>query len=735
MFLLNGIARAQSAKDTITLPPAQPQQEKATELKKVTVTAQKPYLEQKADRVIVHVEALISNTGTNALEVLGNIPGLEVDDYGGINLKGRAGVRIWIDGIPSQLSGAELANYLQSLPSGVLDKIEIMSNPPASYGAAGTAGIINIITKKYKTKGLSASITGNLGAGVYGSSNNSIVFNYRHDKLTLSGSIPVSVLNNYFQSDRVRSYTNPDGSPNGALEQHFYEHSNRVSSGGEVTFNYACTKNTSLDVAVSGSAGSYDERGHYRSRYLHTGGALDSSMIVISHLWNIPKDGNIDINLRHTFDTSGKAFTAGLHYSINQRDQHQLMTTTIYGSGNALKEMDDWRPGQTLHIDTYTANADYRYPLARDMKIETGWQSIFSHVSNLSAYATQVYNNPADDSAWSGRFLFAETIHAVYGSITRDWDNFSLQAGLRLENTVSTGHDQGNTQQADTSFTRRYTDLFPTAYFTYKTDHQCTHQWLLSLGRRINRPDYESLNPSPFYFDRSTIYTGNPYLKPEFSYNSELSYVYKQNLTATLLYSDSRDLIMQTFQQQGNLFVAMPANIGRVITGGMSIGAAIPVTRWWKGVVYTEWYNNHYRSSGAAGERVNPNGHSWRVSVNHQFRLGSGWNAEISGFYRMRSVQAQSIVQPLWYMNTTLQKKLWNDKWVVNLGWRDVFHSKIYKRELNTLAGQTVRFVNVQDTRVVSLSLTYKFSKNSSNESGERAEDSKAAIRRLRNSN
>ncbi|HZE85664.1 MAG TPA: TonB-dependent receptor plug domain-containing protein, partial [Puia sp.] len=230
--IINGIVYAQS--DSIPRKDTTPQRLKTVELKAALVTARRPLIVQKAGMMIVNVDALISNTGSTALDVLSNTPGLLVDDEGSITLKGKEGAAVFIDGKPSHLSGMELAGYLRSLPSGMLDRIEIMTNPPARYDASGTGGIINIITKKNKTGGFSGSITGNIGLGVYGSSNNNLNWSYRRDKLSLSGNAGLNIGNGYFNSDRVRRYTNPDGSPRSSLLEHYYEHFNRVSPGGRL---------------------------------------------------------------------------------------------------------------------------------------------------------------------------------------------------------------------------------------------------------------------------------------------------------------------------------------------------------------------------------------------------------------------------------------------------------------------------------------------------------------------
>jgi len=160
-------------------------QSASTALKEVSVAAQKDFVEQKIDRTVVNVNALISNTGANALEVLQKAPGVMVDQDGNITFKGKGGVMVMIDDKPTYLSAANLATYLRSLPSSALDKIELMDNPPAKYDAAGNAGVINIKTRKNTIKGFNASFTTAYGIGFYGRWRESLNLNYRVNKVNI----------------------------------------------------------------------------------------------------------------------------------------------------------------------------------------------------------------------------------------------------------------------------------------------------------------------------------------------------------------------------------------------------------------------------------------------------------------------------------------------------------------------------------------------------------------------
>src|SRR5918993_459287 len=188
-------------------------------LKEVVVNSKKLMIERKIDRTVVNVDAFISNEGSTAMEVLEKSPGVTVDKEGNISLKGKPGVMIMLDGKPSYLSGAELANLLRSMPSNNLDQIEIMTNPSAKYDAAGNSGIINIKTKKNKQKGFNGNLNLAYGQGVYEKTNNSLNLNYRNGKFNVFANLSASYRRNFQLLNITRKYKNPDNSLNAIFEQ------------------------------------------------------------------------------------------------------------------------------------------------------------------------------------------------------------------------------------------------------------------------------------------------------------------------------------------------------------------------------------------------------------------------------------------------------------------------------------------------------------------------------------
>ncbi|HSB93782.1 MAG TPA: TonB-dependent receptor, partial [Flavitalea sp.] len=225
---------------------------KASDLKEVTVIARKPMIEQKIDRMIVNVDAAVTNAGSTALEVLEKSPGVQVDKDGNISLKGKQGVMVLIDGRPTYLTGLELANMLKGMQSSQLETIEIMTNPPARYDAAGNSGVINIRTKKNKMKGFNGSVTATIGQGFYFKTNESLNMNYRNGKFNVFGSYSFGSYNGFQQLDINRRYKQDDGSLRAIFEQSGVMRQRRMNNNLKLGMDYNLTKKTTLGVVFTG---------------------------------------------------------------------------------------------------------------------------------------------------------------------------------------------------------------------------------------------------------------------------------------------------------------------------------------------------------------------------------------------------------------------------------------------------------------------------------------------------
>ncbi len=262
-------------------------QQQETMLKSVVVSAQRPLIEQKIDKTIVNVDALIGVAGATALDVLEKSPGVLVDQNGAISLKGKSSITIFIDGKPTYLSGSELENYLRSLSASTIDQIELMSNPPAKYDAAGNGGVINIKTKKSKVRGVNGGLNLSYTQGKYGKTNNSGNFNYRDQKINLFGNLSFSTSNGFSDLDINRYFLNSGAmvSPN-FLQNSFIRRTSETYNA-KVGMDYYATENTTFGIGLTGLINPSNENTRNVSNLLNAENALDSSIVALKGVFKM----------------------------------------------------------------------------------------------------------------------------------------------------------------------------------------------------------------------------------------------------------------------------------------------------------------------------------------------------------------------------------------------------------------------------------------------------------------
>ena len=291
-----------------------------------------------------------------------------------------------------------------------------------------------------------------------------------------------------------------------------------------------------------------------------------------------------------------------------------------------------------------------------------------------------------------------------------------MQTGLRFENTNYKGHQHGNPTKGDSSFKRTYNSWFPTVYLSYGADKD--NQFGLSYGRRIDRPGYQSLNPFLFYIDPFTYEQGNPYLRPQFSNNFELTHIYKGKLTTTLNYSQTEDLFNETFDQLDKATIVRRGNIGRRVNYGIAVNAQLPFTQWLTTVLYTNYSYTRY-SGKLYGEDLDVSAGTLQMNVNNQLSFKKGWGAEVSGWYRSRGVDGQILLEPMGQLAAGVSKQVLKGKGTLKLNVRDIFYTQIPHGTINFKKTEA-RFRNTRDTRVANVTFTYRFGKPIKNTNGQR---------------
>jgi iron complex outermembrane recepter protein len=673
----------------------------------VTVVAKKLFIERKADRTILNVEASISNTGSTALEVLEKAPGVTVDKDGNISLKGKQGVMIMVDGKPTYLSGPELTSMLRNMSSNQLDQIEIMTNPSAKYDASGRSGIINIKTKKNKQKGFNGSASTAYTQGVYARTGNSLNLNYKSGKVNLFSTLSGNYRNNYQELDIYRRYTNTDKTTKAVFEQNSFSARHSGNYNAKLGADFYLSKKTTLGIVVSGVTNPRTDNAENTSFLKSSTGVVDSIVQAVSSEKSKWKNGSVNFNFRHVFDSTGKELTADADYLRYKAIKDQNFYNTSYTPEWLLKSSDILLGELPSDIKIYSGKIDYTHPLKKGAKIESGVKASFVETDNTAGYYSVVGNIKTPDYDKTNRFDYKENINAAYLNFNKEMKKWSIQTGLRLENTNYEGQQYGNPTKQDSSFKNSYTSLFPTVFVGYNPTEK--NQFSISYGRRINRPDYEDLNPFLFFLDKYTYGAGNPFLKPMYSHVFEASHTFKQILTTTLNYSHTKDLFSEIFRQKEFATIVSQGNYGVMNDASISVNAQIPVEKWWNMNVYTEAKYNQFKGI-LYGDDVDIDATTFLVNVNNQLKFKKGWGAEVSGWYRTKGIEGQIAIKSLAQLNAGVQKQVIKNKGTLKLNLNDVLNSRNPRGEIN-FQNTEARFRQHQDNRTVTISFSYRFGK------------------------
>jgi iron complex outermembrane recepter protein len=700
----SGVIDIDSSRSTIEIPTL-----KLTPLAKsltnVSVTSTRALVEQKIDRTVVNVDASITNIGTSALEVLEKSPGVSVDRDGNISLKGKDGVLVMVDGRPSQLSGADLANLLRNMSSTQLDQIEIMTNPPARYDASGTSGVINIKTKKNLAQGYNGSATVTLSQGRYPKVNEGFNFNYRKNKVNLFTNLSHNYRKGFSDLMIQRKLYNNAG----ALENYFDQsgdlHNEGSSYNAKVGADFFPTKTTTLGIIVNGSLSPSTSGNVNTTNISNSLKDLQSVTRAFVDNTNDWKSFSTNVYFRKLLDKKGKELTADMDFLSYSADRDMFMENSYKdAAGNPLRKADTLVGDLPQNIKVYGGRVDYVHPLKKDARFETGIKSSFVSTDNNALYDSIQNGLVVRDRNRSNHFLYEENINAAYVNLSTPLSKkWSVQLGLRLENTNSKGRQLTTGEKFD----RHYTQLFPTAYFQFKANEK--NNFGINFGRRVRRPDYGSLNPFIRFIDRYTYEQGNPLLKPAISNNIELSHNWRNQITTTLNYSSTTDIIDQIVQQKGQEAYRSPSNIASQKQYGISVNANTPITKWWTSSMNINLYNNHYEGV-ASGTPVEMSMTTFFVTGTQQFKLSKTISGEINGRFATSRLEGIMKVNTVGILGFGLSQQVMKGAGTLRFSVRDILYTQRFNARTK-YGNVDFSIQQVSDSRVASLAFNYRFSK------------------------
>ncbi len=695
-----------------------------TVLKGVDVVAKKSFIERHTDKTVVNVENSIVDAGSTALEVLQKSPGVTVDNNDNISLKGKSGVLILIDGKPTYLANDDLAVMLKSMASDQVNRIEIMTTPPARYEASGNAGVINIVLRKDKRMGANGSIRGSFGQGKRPDAGGGINLNYRQNKTNVFGNYDYDwrksvedlfIKRNFRQNGIISSVF----TSNSDIE--FIGKTHRYKIGVDYDIN---DKNT-FGVIFNGMNSENSHYGANTTRISNGENVVQSDAITVNNSNGEWYDYFANVNWLHKFDTVGTRLTVDLDYSNFHANRLQRFNSSAkdYNTSTILDE--ELKNDNRSEVEIKSVKADFEHPFSEKTKIEAGIKSSFVITDNIVDYYNIIDQMEVPDTTKSNHFKYTENINAGYVSLNTKFKKLGIQIGLRAEQTLATGEQI----TIDSTFKRDYLKLFPTVYLEHGLGKD--HQLNFSFSRRYNRPSYQDLNPFRYYVDKYTYHQGNSLLEPQYSYNFELTETYKSMYSITFNYSITNDVITQITRQVDSTFTTYLTreNLNTLENYGVSLSVPIQVAKWWNSNNYFNVYMNHYEGFFEGG-KLDKKSTSLSMHTNQSFLLPAGFSLELTGWYQSEHYYGIIKVEPMWSISTGIEKKFLSERASVKVLVNDIFYKSSFRGTTNYL-NQDFEINSADDTRFVRIFASYRFGKKTVQQARRRSTGAEEERRRI----
>ncbi len=675
-------------------------------LKEVVVTKEKQFIERKLDKIVINVENSIVSAGNTVLDVLERSPSVMVNQESSINLKGKSGVIVMIDGKPTPLSGTDLIVYLKSVPAANIQTIEIITNPSAKYDAAGNAGIINIKFKKDQKQGFNGSLTLNYGQGVYRKPSGSINMNLRDKKWNFFGSHSYANPINYGKFFINRKFFDDNHNITSNFEQNSFTKVPGISNNSRVGVDFYANEKTVFGVLSNGNWNNNDRYANTDAIITHPDGTLDYTTQT-----NILSDesrfnGFANFNFKHSFNTSGKELTADIDYgTFNAKTLQDIHNINANPDGSVLSDTMV-ETNQTGIIKVKSIKTDYAHPFSEKMKLEVGLKSSLVTSDNDVKFYNVENGGPILDATKSNHFIYEENINAAYASFAKELTKWDFQCGLRMEHTKTNGEQIATGEQ----FSRNYLTFFPNAVVNRKFSEE--NSLSFTYAKRIDRPTYRQLNPFKIFVDSYTYVVGDPTLNSVITHAFELNHTFKGKYITILSYTRSKESITDIFVQDDDTQISyqIPANIQDYEQFNLGVYIPLKYRKIVNSTLSASVYLNKY-SSPLNGGNLQQDFTSWDMNWSNSFNLGKSWTAELNGYYQSRMVWGLFYIKNLAQISAGIQKVSNDKNSIFKLNVSDIFLTNHIAVDVQ-YQNQDFFTERTWDSRVVTLSYTYRFGKN-----------------------
>jgi hypothetical protein len=660
-----------------------------TQLTGVNISAPPPFVERRADKLIVNLNGL--GSGAPIMEVMNQLPGVTVTPDDRISLNGKS-VQVYIDGKATTLSGEALAGLLKGISSSAIQKVELIAQPSAKYDAAGNGAIINIIRKRNYHAGMNGNIYGGGGKGKFEKANGGINLNYKGKTYNVLLNLDYSYNKYYLNNIIASTFINADGMVSGQTVSDIQSTRTNANYTPNADLDFYLSKRTTLSASIKPGFQSFDRDGHANINDADQAGNVVEQSRFVNLVGIRATNFSSGLRLQHQIDTVGRELTVDLDYyrygNYNDQDNRTLTSNPVSDLPSII--------AQDRVFDVYAFKMDYSHPFRHGHQFEMGLKASYVKSENSNFYQDMV-------SQQNDLFAYKENISAIYLTYGRTGKPFSYLLGIRGEYTYGQGEQQFETKR----FTRNYFQPFPSLHFDYKFTKN--HNLSLGLNKRIERPGYESLNPLARIISSNNLQQGNPALQPVIAYNADLWYGYKNALFLGVTYSYSvDDFTSISLPLNNGVITTLPGNADHADYFTLQAMYGKQVISWWYTSTNAIFSKRSFKGE-FNGTLLQSDGiYSLSATSYNSFSLSKNFSVMLLFNYRGKSMDRNITNQASAYITTGLRQQFLNKRASAQLNFVDVFKS--YRNYYQQNSGPVQQLWRNQfETRMIKLNLSYAF--------------------------
>lgn len=678
--------------------------ESAVALGGVTVTAYKQAVRFAPGKMTIDLGSTTLAAGGDVFEALKNMPGVGINEDGTVSLGGQSGAQVLVDGKPTYLSGENLVNLLRSMPASSVKNIELITHPSARYDAAGNSGVINLQTNRHALQGVDLSVHSRYTQGRYARGDAGFNLAYRNRRVKVFTDYSFYDGKEYNDLHVRRKDANPAHGQ--TLEESMYQDTYRTwnshSHYYRLGIDYEGSDKLSLGAYTSGYLTNEALDGQMNAGFTPGSAPADSALFTHNRNHKNPRSysGGANLLYKPRPHTEWKTY---FDWVLHQQPENQLQYSEFQKPAQTRRDTLKGDMEGTIHI--YALESNLSFPIGKT-RWSAGAKSSYITVDNAARYQDLLEGEWLWNTGLSKEFSYEENINAAYIQTEAQLNSrLALYAGLRMENTNLEGKVYA--QQGDSSYTQHYTHLFPTASLEYT--FPSGHALSVLFARRINRPNYQDMNPFVYIFDDYLHEKGNPDLKPALSNHLQVSFAWKDRGQVSLFYLWIKDPIVKSFHREGtDRMLVYPANLSSRHAAGLRMQTAlIRPTAWWQ---LNGSFSLNYGKYGWTFENgTEENSFVTPVAdLNNRFELGKTWTIELRASYRGKASEGQAVGKPLFVASGGIRKTLFDGKGTVALAVDDLFRSGLI-RGTTGMPGRRYESRERAQGRLLHLSFTYRF--------------------------